>query len=599
MARRKQRRGGRLARISVADLNAELARRRGQAGALQRHHDELAAELDGLRADLEALGSIDGAVPRGRGRGGRRGPGRPPGRRRRGRNKTTLVEALAAALKGKTLSIADAIAAVNRDKPEVDILDVQSGAILTTLRAPGEIRRIAWRPDGESIAGASLTTRLYLWKLATGQARELVGHTAEATRISFSHNGRLLLSDGWDGMIRLWDAGTGQLLSSLPGELSGGFSRDDRFHGFTRKSVLGVLEIDGADECRTLRAHPSAYKSPDRLSTDRGGRFLASAGTDGARLWDLQTGKELAFLALGHVRAAVLLPAGDGLVTVAPTGMHLWPIQAAEGVIRIGPARTLWAQRALRTAMSSADARLMVVISGDDQATVLPLDDPRRQLLLRPHNSVSHAYISPDGRWVATGAFAGWGVRVWNAADGTLAADLTATEGASPEVALKDASYGIFSPNGRWLITTSARQVSFWEVGTWERRRSLLTLADAGVPSVIAFSGDSATFAAALGRQVVKLVDAASLEELATFEVPEGERATEVLLSPDGTRLVIATDANRIRIWDLRRVRERLARMGMDWNAPSFPVEPPAARTPPPVRVEIDLGDATPAAGSE
>ena len=96
----------------MVELNAELQRRRGQAGKLQRHHDQLATELDRLRAELEALGSLDGAVPRGRGRGGRRGPGRPPGRRGRRRNKATLVDTLAAALKGRTMGVAEAAAAV-------------------------------------------------------------------------------------------------------------------------------------------------------------------------------------------------------------------------------------------------------------------------------------------------------------------------------------------------------------------------------------------------------------------------------------------------------------------------------------------------------
>jgi hypothetical protein len=112
MAKRKRPRGGRLARITVADLNAELQRRRSQTSRLRRQHDELATELERVRAELEALGSLDGAAPRGRGRGGRRGPGRPPGRRRRGRNKMTLPEALAAAMGRRTLSVGEAMDAV-------------------------------------------------------------------------------------------------------------------------------------------------------------------------------------------------------------------------------------------------------------------------------------------------------------------------------------------------------------------------------------------------------------------------------------------------------------------------------------------------------
>jgi hypothetical protein len=142
MAKRKKRRGGKLARISVTDLNAELARRRGQVVELKRHHDALAAELDGLRADLEALGSPNGAVPRAGGRGGRRrGPGAPRGRRMP-KNKVKLPDALAAVLKGKTMSVAEAGAAVRRAGYKTNAKNF--GAVVGfALTQSGKFRRVA------------------------------------------------------------------------------------------------------------------------------------------------------------------------------------------------------------------------------------------------------------------------------------------------------------------------------------------------------------------------------------------------------------------------------------------------------------------------
>jgi multidrug resistance efflux pump len=133
MVKRRRRRGGRLARISVADLNAELQRRRAQAGALQRRHDALAAELDGLRAELEALGSLDGAVPR--------GPGRPPGRRR-ARNKTTLPEALVAAMGARTLSVVEAMDAVRAAGYKTKARNFRTVASNALIKS-GKFRRVA------------------------------------------------------------------------------------------------------------------------------------------------------------------------------------------------------------------------------------------------------------------------------------------------------------------------------------------------------------------------------------------------------------------------------------------------------------------------
>jgi hypothetical protein len=141
MAKRKRRRG-KLAWISVTDIQAELSRRRSQAGALQRRHDALATELAGVRADLEALGSLNGAAPRERGRSGRRrGPGAPRGRRMP-KNKVKLPDALATVLKGKTMSVADAGAAVQRAGYKTNAKNF--GAVVGfALTKSGKFRRVA------------------------------------------------------------------------------------------------------------------------------------------------------------------------------------------------------------------------------------------------------------------------------------------------------------------------------------------------------------------------------------------------------------------------------------------------------------------------
>ena len=45
------------------------------------------------------------------------------------------------------------------------------------------------------------------------------------------------------------------------------------------------------------------------------------------------------------------------------------------------------------------------------------------------------------------------------------------------------------------------------------------------------------------------------------------------------------------RVWDLRLLRERLAEMGLDWDAPPFLPADKNHKHTAPVRVEIDLGE--------
>ena len=46
---------------------------------------------------------------------------------------------------------------------------------------------------------------------------------------------------------------------------------------------------------------------------------------------------------------------------------------------------------------------------------------------------------------------------------------------------------------------------------------------------------------------------------------------TPLAFSPDGTKLVAATDEKTVLVWNLRRIRGQLTPLGLDWNAPSYP----------------------------
>lgn len=146
MARKKKRRVGRprkkkrtssrqravrgLANIPTSKLRDELERRSEQLGQLEQRRDELAAQLNEIDTELEAIGArpSGGAAPkrgpgrppgrpRGRPPGRPRGrpPGRPKGSRRRYSNKASLVDALAKTLQSKTMSVSDAADQVQKE----------------------------------------------------------------------------------------------------------------------------------------------------------------------------------------------------------------------------------------------------------------------------------------------------------------------------------------------------------------------------------------------------------------------------------------------------------------------------------------------------
>lgn len=88
--------------VSTQVLQQELRRRQRQVSELQRKRQTLIKRLEKLDEKLNGLGAAEGRKARG-------GTGRA-----RPQNKLSLVEALAAVLKGKTMTVSNAAEAVKK-----------------------------------------------------------------------------------------------------------------------------------------------------------------------------------------------------------------------------------------------------------------------------------------------------------------------------------------------------------------------------------------------------------------------------------------------------------------------------------------------------
>ena len=159
-----------------------------------------------------------------------------------------------------------------------------------TLRGHSSwIARIAWSPDGNTLASPSRDQTIRIWNLQTGQwVQTLVGHSQGVLCTSWSPDGRVLASCSFDKMICLWETQTWQPLRMLTG------------HSHYVYSVAW---------------------SPD-------GRVLASSSSDKTvRLWEVQTGQLLRTLT-GHFWIVYSLAwSPDGLLLVscsADQRIYLW-----------------------------------------------------------------------------------------------------------------------------------------------------------------------------------------------------------------------------------------------------------------------------------
>ena len=85
------------------------------------------------------------------------------------------------------------------------------------------------------------------------------------------------------------------------------------------------------------------------------------------------------------------------------------------------------------------------------------------------------------------------------------------------------------------------------------------------------YTGDGRMMALGIAPDQVLLADAATGRELARLTTLQPVNPTALAFSPDGTKLAARTTQKTVLVWDLRRIRDQLVPLGLDWAAPRFP----------------------------
>ncbi len=189
-----------------------------------------------------------------------------------------------------------------------------------------QILSTAFSPDGEIFAGGSAHGTVRLWNAMTGGIRTtLHGHSDTVTSVTFSPDGGLLATASADGTVRLWNPVTGDPQATLNGHTSSVLSvAFNPVNGLLASASLdGTVRLwnplTGEQEASLDHESPvlDIAFSPD-------GEVLASANINGSvRLWDPVTrrvhallghGSPVTTVAFGADKHTVITGSRDGLI---------------------------------------------------------------------------------------------------------------------------------------------------------------------------------------------------------------------------------------------------------------------------------------------
>lgn len=363
------------------------------------------------------------------------------------------------------------------DKTWAGILAVLIGVSLTACSIPPE----PWTQEPKEIAGYNTTANT-------------------VNSVTFSSDGRTLITGCKNNKILLWNAKTGELLRTLKTmnpetlptpntlDISPGrrvFLSPD---GTTGVNILYLMDrntnlimkklitwnVQTGELLQTLTGHEGwiwgVAFSPD-------GKFLASGGTDRAIiLWDVHTNDPLAMLEqMDPVRSLAFSPDGKvlaagsfrDLTTEKSSGtIYLWDIQTKEILHTLEGHK-----RAIECLAFSPDGEILASGSWDG---TMRLWDVRTGTQLKVMTEIGgpvvSAAFSPDGKIVAGGSSWDGNVRLWDVETGVMLRKMRVSERWSRW----QVSSVAFSPDGETLAaSTTGGIVRLWNVKTGEELQVL------------------------------------------------------------------------------------------------------------------------------
>ena len=92
--------------------------------------------------------------------------------------------------------------------------------MLNNLIENGRVRSVAWGPDGKNIASGSNDKTIKVWNAQTGQCVSTLTVGSPVYSVAFSPDGTKLASGSFDKTVRIWSvgsAGTFECESALTG----------------------------------------------------------------------------------------------------------------------------------------------------------------------------------------------------------------------------------------------------------------------------------------------------------------------------------------------------------------------------------------------
>ncbi len=438
--------------------------------------------------------------------------------------------------------------------------------------AAAKIDENAFGSARELLVGCKTELRNWEWgrlMYLCGLSLRSIDGGAPIDSVAFSTDGAKFVTGGWNHMAQIWDSASGESLLKIP---CGGlyvhavaFSPDGKYVATGGNDPGGYVRLWNADT-------GAAVKRPDGLSghTDAvlsvafsadGKKLLTASYDKTARLWDVESGREL-HVFRGHswwVWSAAFSRDEKFIVTASQDGSAIvWNAASGERHSQFlghqGPVYSAgFSPDGSRVATGGYDKRVLVWRPADvrkfDFARVAQGKEvePVRFRILEGHAApVRSVSFSADGNLIVSGSHDNT-VKVWDADSGRTLNTFRGHDSWVRSCA--------FSPDGRTVVSAGHdNRATLWSVTDYEEVRVLQGRVLQGHNDAVlsaSFNRDGKSIVTASRDRSAKTWDFATGREIQSFEEGHSFLASNAVFFPDGKRLVTSAVDNTVRFWDV------------------------------------------------